>query len=129
MWYGCHGWVPDPADYVTSLWSGAGYPDGPQTWQELLDGGAEIYRTQDVPLGIGMSPELDSRMAARALIWSYGGSVQDENENVVIDSPEVVEAVQFMADLYQAAMRPNGVFDWVAASTTRASSPEICRTS
>jgi len=34
---------------------------------------------------------------SRALIWSYGGSIQDEDENVVIDSPEVVEAVQFMA--------------------------------
>jgi len=120
MWYGfCHGWVPDPADYVRSLWADAGLADGPSTWAELLEGGSSIYSQTDVPLGIGMSPELDSNMAARALIWSYGGSIQDENENVVIDSPEVVEAVQYMVDLYQGAMRPDSVFDWTAATNNQ----------
>lgn len=119
-WYGfCHGWVPDPADYVTTLWDNAGYPEGPSTWQDLLDGGSSIYQDQGVPLGIGMSPELDSRMAGRAVIWSYGGSIQDENENVVIDSPEVVDAVKYMVDLYQNAMQEGGVFDWVAASNNQ----------
>lgn len=119
-WYGfCHGWVPDPADYVRSLWEQAGFPEGPTTWQELLEGGSSIWQNQGVPLGLGMSPELDSRMAGRALIWSHGGSIQDEDENVVIDSPEVVEAVQFMTDLYNGAMRPGGVFDWTAATNNQ----------
>jgi multiple sugar transport system substrate-binding protein len=120
MWYGfCHGWVPDPADYVTSLWAGAGYPDGPSTWADLLAGGSAIYADAGVPLGIGMSPELDSRMAGRALIWSYGGSIQDEDENVTIDSTEVVDAVTFMTELYAGAMREGGVFDWTAATNNQ----------
>jgi multiple sugar transport system substrate-binding protein len=44
--------------------------------------------------------------------------VQDENENVVIDSPEVVEAVEFMAELYNAAMTEE-VFAWEAASNNQ----------
>ena len=30
-----------------------------------------------------MSQELDSNMAGHALMWSFGGSVQDANEKVV----------------------------------------------
>ena len=117
-WYGfCHGWVPDPADTVSSLWGQVGFPDGPSTWQELLDGGSRIKDELGVPIGLGLSPELDSRMAGRAIIWSYGGSIQDEDENVVIDSAEVVEAVEFMASLYQEAMTPLiEPFDWAAAT-------------
>ncbi len=104
-WYGfCHSWIPDPADYDSALWADAGYPTGPATWRDLLEGGKAIKDKTGIPLGIGLSPELDSRLAGRALIWSYGGAIQDENENGVIDSPEVVEAVEFMAQLYNDTM-------------------------
>jgi multiple sugar transport system substrate-binding protein len=31
-------------------------------------------------------------MAGRAILWSFGGSIQDANEKVVINSPETVAA-------------------------------------
>src|SRR5690606_34780464 len=71
-----------------------------------------------VPLGIGMSPELDSNMAMRAILWSFGASVQDENENVVLNSPEAIEALNYAAELYAAAMTPE-VFGWTAASNNQ----------
>ncbi|MDA1347516.1 MAG: extracellular solute-binding protein [Chloroflexi bacterium] len=115
-WYGfCHAWIPDPGNYDKELWSQVGYPDGPSTWAELLDGGKKIKDSLGVRMGIGMSPEIDSELAARAVIWSFGGSIQDENENVVINSPEVVEAVNYMADLYRDAMTDE-VFGWVGES-------------
>ena len=118
-WYGfCHSWIPDPADYDSALWADAGYPNGPETWRDLLEGGKAIKDATGVPLGIGLAPELDSRMAARAMIWSFGGAIQDEDENVVIDSPEVVEAVEFMTELYNAAMTEE-VFSWVPASNNQ----------
>jgi ABC-type glycerol-3-phosphate transport system substrate-binding protein len=118
-YYGfCHGWVPDPGDYRRSMWEKVGLPDGPTTYQELLDVGGRIKREQGVQLGIGMSNELDSNMAARAIIWSFGGSVQDERENVVINSPETIEAVDFMSRLYRAAMTDE-VFAWNAASNNQ----------
>jgi ABC-type glycerol-3-phosphate transport system substrate-binding protein len=110
-----HSWVPDPGDYRRSLWEGVGLPDGPATWDELLQGGAEIKAQQDVQMGIGMSQEIDSNMAGRALIWSFGGAIQDENENVIINSPETVEAVEFMAQLFEQTMTEE-VFAWNAAS-------------
>jgi hypothetical protein len=118
-YYGfCHGWVPDPGDYRRSMWEKIGMPNGPATWQELLDGGGRIRREQGVQMGIGMSNELDSNMAARALIWSFGGSVQDERENIVINSPQTIEAVDFMARLFRATMTDE-VFAWNAASNNQ----------
>jgi multiple sugar transport system substrate-binding protein len=112
------GWVPDPGDYRRSLWEQADMANGPSTWQELLDGGKRIKERLGVQMGIGMSQEIDSNMAARALIWSFGGAIQDENENVVINSPQVIEAVDFMSRLYKETMTPE-VFAWNAASNNQ----------
>lgn len=118
-WYGyCHSWVPDPGDYRRSLWAKAGMPDGPRTYDDLLTGGARIKNEQNVPLGIGMSNEIDSNMAARAMIWSFGGSVQDANQNVVLNSPETVAAVDYMSKLYKQTMT-DAVFSWNAASNNQ----------
>ena len=118
-YYGfCHGWVPDPGDYRRSLWERVGLPNGPTTYQELLDVGGRIRRDHGVQLGIGMSNELDSNMAARAIIWSFGGSIQDERENVVFNSPQTIEAVDYMARLFRATMTDE-VFAWNAASNNQ----------
>jgi ABC-type glycerol-3-phosphate transport system substrate-binding protein len=113
------GWVPDPGDYRKSLWEPVGFPNGPATWDDLLVGGTEISESQGVPVGIGLSQEIDSNMAGSALMWSFGASVQDENENVTINSPETIAAVEFMAQLFQGAMTDE-VFAWDAASNNQA---------
>jgi ABC-type glycerol-3-phosphate transport system substrate-binding protein len=118
-YYGfCHTWTPDPGDYRKSLWAKAGMPNGPTTWDELLTGGTSIKQNQGVRMGIGMSSEIDSNMAARAMIWSYGGSIQDANENVVLNSPETVAAVEYMTKLYKQTMTAE-VFSWTAASNNQ----------
>jgi multiple sugar transport system substrate-binding protein len=112
------GWVPDPGNYRRSLWEAVGLPDGPTTWDELLEGGTEIKQSQGVQLGIGMSQEIDSNMAGRALMWSYGASIQDADENVVINSPETIAAVEYMVKLFDGAMTDE-VFSWDAASNNQ----------
>jgi ABC-type glycerol-3-phosphate transport system substrate-binding protein len=115
-YYGfCHTWTPDPGDYRKSLWTSVGMPNGPSTWEELLAGGTEINAKKNVRMGIGMSSEVDSNMAARALIWSFGGAVQDANENVTLNSPETVQAVEYLAKLYKQTMTAE-VFGWTASS-------------
>jgi multiple sugar transport system substrate-binding protein len=118
-YYGfCHGWAPDPGNFRRSLWERVDLDAGPTNYDELLMGGGQIRREQRTPLGIGMSNEIDSNMAARALIWSFGGSVQDADQNVTINSPETVRAVEFMAQLFRAAMTDE-VFGWNAASNNQ----------
>jgi len=118
-YYGfCHTWTPDPGDYRKSLWTDAGMANGPTTWEELLAGGSRIKQDKKVRMGIGMSSEVDSNMAARAIIWSFDGSVQDADENVVLNSKQTVDAVKYMASLYQKTMSPE-VFSWTAASNNQ----------
>ena len=118
-YYGfCHTWTPDPGDYRKSLWTKVGMPNGPTTWDELLQGGTEIKQRENVRMGIGMSSEIDSNMAARAMIWSFGGALQDANENVTLNSPETVAAVEYMNTLYKQTMSAE-VFSWTAASNNQ----------
>lgn len=112
------GWVPDPGDYRRSLWEPVGLPTGPSTWDELLQGASEIKRSKGVQVGLGMSQEIDSNMAGHALMWSFGASVQDANEVVVLNSPETIAAVDYMRRLYEGAMTPE-VFSWNAASNNQ----------
>jgi multiple sugar transport system substrate-binding protein len=113
-----HGYAPDPANYRKSLWTEVGFDDGPATFDELLSGGTQIFTDQGVQMGIGMSQEIDSNMAAQAMIWAFGGSVQDENENITINSPETLAAVEFMKELFESCMTPE-VFSWNAASNNQ----------
>lgn len=111
-------WVPDPGDYRKSLWATVGLPDGPSTWDELLEGGSRIFAEQGVQMGIGLSQELDSGMAARALMWSYGAFVQDANERVIINSDETIAAVEYMKALFEGAMTDE-VYAWTPASNNQ----------
>jgi multiple sugar transport system substrate-binding protein len=112
------GWVPDPGNYRRSLWEKAGMPDGPNSWDDLREGGSKIKSDQGIQLGIGMSQEIDSDMAGRGLMWAHGGAIQDEQENVTINSPETVAAVEFMKGLYEGAMTDE-VFAWNPASNNQ----------
>src|SRR2546430_10648463 len=76
-------------------------------------------QTCALPILIGMSQELDSNMAARAMIWSFDGSVQDQNENVVLKSDHSLEALEFGVRLFKAGMNPS-VMSWNAASNNQA---------
>lgn len=119
FWGFCHGWAPDPGNYRQSMWEEAGLENGPTTYEELLEGGIRIRTDQGIALGLGMSNELDSNMAARALIWSFGGSVQDADQNVTLNSPETIAAVEMMSRLFRGAMTDE-VFGWNAASNNQA---------
>ncbi|TDO45029.1 multiple sugar transport system substrate-binding protein [Kribbella sp. VKM Ac-2527] len=112
------GWVPDPGDYRKSLWESVGLANGPTSWEDLLRGGAEIKKSKNIQMGLGMSQEIDSNMAGRALMWSYGASIQNQDEQVVINSPETVAAVEFMQRLFKDTMT-NEVFSWNPASNNQ----------
>lgn len=119
-YYGfCHGWVIDPGCYRKSLWEKAGKPKGPETWEDLITFGGKIKKEQGIQLGIGLAQELDSNMAARALLWSFDSSVQDAGENVVINNEKTLEALSFVARLFKESMVPE-VFSWTAVSNNQA---------
>lgn len=113
------GYALNHGNYDIELWTEAGYPAGPASYEDLLAGGRAIYQSTGIPVGIGISPEIDSEMALREVIWSFGGSVQDENGKVVFNSPETIAAVNYLAQLHDEAMTAE-VFGWTGASNNQA---------
>ncbi len=111
--------VPDPVNYRIDLWSEAGMGDGPRSWEDVLKIGKKIKDTKNIPVGVGLSSELDTAMAMRTVLYAWGGSEQDEEGRIVLDSKATVDAVKFVADLYKQTMTPE-VMAWDASSNNRA---------
>ena len=106
-------YAPDLINYRKDLWDGVGmYPD---TWEDVRIGGAKIKQKYGNPVGIGLSKDFDSNNALRAIMFSHGASVQDEEANVVINSKQTLEAVKFVRALYEEAMTPE-VLNWDSPS-------------
>ena len=101
---------------VKDLWDSVGmYPD---TWDDVRRGGAKIKKKHNVSLGLGLASEIDTNMALRSIMYSFGSSVQDEDGNVILNSKETLEAIKFVKAMYQESMTPD-VFTWDASSNNR----------
>ena len=112
-------YAPDPGNWRSDLWSQVGYPHGPDTYDDLRDGAKKIKDKFGNPCGLGLSQELDTSMAMRALLWSFGGAEQDPDGNVTINSKNTIEALKFMKALYQESETPE-VFTWTPPSNNQA---------
>ncbi len=111
-------YVPDPGNYRKDLWSQVGYPNGPDTFDDLRKGAKAIKDKLGNPCGIGLSQELDTNMALRGILWSFGGAEQDETGRVVINSPQTVEALKFVRALFKESETAE-VFTWDPSSNNR----------
>jgi len=114
-------YTPDPGNWNKSMWIPAGYPNGPDTYDDLLAGARKIRKADKTgpPCGIGLGQELDTSMAMRAILWSFGGAEQDVEGNVTINSKNTVEALKYMKALYQDTETPE-VFTWTPPSNNQA---------
>ena len=108
--------VPGPVEYRKDLWDSVGmYPD---SWDDVRRGGAKIKKKHNVSLGLGLASEIDTNMALRSIMYSFGSSVQDKEGNVILNSKETLEAIKFVKAMYQESMTPD-VFTWDASSNNR----------
>ena len=111
-------YVPDPGNYRKDLWEQVGFPNGPDTWEDLRVGGKKIKDSVGNPVGVGLSQELDSNMAMRAVLWSFGGAEQDANGNVTLYSKQTLDALKYVRALYKETMTPE-VFTWDPSANNR----------
>lgn len=109
-------YVPDPVNYRKDLWDDVGAFPG--SWEEIRSGGAAVFQRHGIPVGIGLAPELDSNMALRSLLHSFGASIQTADGQPSLDSPQTLEAIRFMKALYNEAMTEE-VFTWDPSSNNR----------
>jgi multiple sugar transport system substrate-binding protein len=112
-------YVPDPGNWYKEWWAEAGYPNGPDTYDDLYKGAKKIREKSGHPCGVGLSQELDSSMAMRAILWSFGGAEQDEHGNITINSKNTIDALKYVKQLYKDTETPE-VFTWDPSSNNRA---------
>jgi len=112
-------YAPDPGNWRKDLFEQVGFPNGPDTYDDLRKGAKAIKEKFGNPCGLGLSQELDTSMAMRALLWSFGGAEQDEAGNVTINSKNTIEALKFMKALYEESETPE-VFTWTPPSNNQA---------
>ena len=110
-------YVPDPVNWRKSLFDEVGMK--PDTWDDVRVAGKKIKDKRGIPVGIGLAQEIDTAMAMRAILYSFGASEQDEQGKLVLGSKNTIEAVKFVKALYQETMTPE-VFSWDASSNNRA---------
>jgi multiple sugar transport system substrate-binding protein len=109
-------YVPDPVNYRVDLWQEAGMK--PDTWDDIRVGGKKIKDKSGIPVGVGLSAELDTAMAMRAVMYSFGSHEQDAEGNLTINSPQTLEAIKFVTALFKEAMTPE-VLAWDPSSNNR----------
>jgi multiple sugar transport system substrate-binding protein len=108
--------VPDPVNYRADLWGDIGMK--PDTWDDIRVGGKKIKDKHRIPVGIGLSAEIDTAMAMRAIMYSFGAHEQDEAGNLTINSPNTLEALRYVKALFEECMTPE-VLAWDASSNNR----------
>ena len=113
-------YVPDPIHYRGSLWHQIDTPV--RTWENIRQGAPKL-KALGHPVGLGMSNELDSNMFLFALLYCYGGFIQNEAGQITFGSPSnrkgAIQALQLMHDIYKNGMSDE-VFAWTAASNNQA---------
>jgi multiple sugar transport system substrate-binding protein len=108
--------VPDPINYRADLWAEIGMK--PDTWEDVRIGGKKIKDKTGIPVGVGLSAELDTAMAMRAIMYSYGAHEQDAEGDLTINSPQTLEALKFVTALFKETMTPE-VLAWDPSSNNR----------
>src|SRR5262247_750989 len=109
--------TPDPINWRKDLWDDVGV--APDSWEKILDGGRKIKQKHNIPVGIGLAQEIDTAMAMRTIMYSFGAHEQDANGYLTLNSKNTVETVKYVKALFQETMTPE-VFTWDASSNNRA---------
>ncbi|MEX2374216.1 MAG: extracellular solute-binding protein, partial [Dehalococcoidia bacterium] len=108
--YGMSGNVLFRRDDVLSE---AGFPDPPETWQELSDMAREA---QDPPnhygMGFALSNVGDANMTT-TMLHTFGGRVADDaGETCTLDSPETREFLEWISGTWEDGLWPPGTPIW-----------------
>lgn len=112
----CESFVPTVLTYRQDLWDAVG--KSPTTWDNIRKGGRAIKLLHEAPVGISLGREHNSRHSFRAIMYAFGASVQDANNNVVLNSSNTLEALKFGKALYDEAMTPD-MLSWDPAANNR----------
>lgn len=112
----CTSILPALITYRSDLWGEVG--STPDSWDDVRRGGRRIRLLRDRPVGISLAPEHNSEHSLRAIMYSFGSSIQDREGNPNLKSNQTLEAIKFTKALFEEAM-PADVLRWNAVSNNQ----------
>ena len=95
---------------------------GFDAWPTDLDGMLKVTQAlaaKGKPGGLALGNAVgDGNGWCHWLVWSFGGKMVDENDQVVINSPETIKALEYAAELYKTFVP--GTLSWLDPSNNKA---------
>ncbi|WP_022793959.1 ABC transporter substrate-binding protein [Marinococcus halotolerans] len=94
----------------------------PETWEELETMAADLQGEEGTSFGYAMQASQYEGLVTNAIeyIGAYGGQIINENQEVVVNSPEAIEGIQKMIDVTQSDFVPNNILNFQEIETENA---------
>ena len=126
--YGMHGknkWVAVPMGaagnalvYRESHMKAAGFDKFPRDMDGFLKL-CQALKAKGTPAGFALGNATgDGNVWTHWLVWSFGGKMVNEKNQVIIDSPETIKALEFAKELYQTFVP--GTLSWLDPNNNKA---------
>ena len=126
--YGMHGknqWVAVPMGcagnavvYRESHMKAAGFDKFPRDMDGFLKL-MQALKAKGTPGGFALGNATgDGNCWTHSLLWAFGGKLVDEKNNVVINSPETIKALEYAKELYQTFIP--GTLSWLDPNNNKA---------
>ncbi len=101
-----------PCVINTAYWRKIGYGTenvAALSWEGLA-GAAKQLSDMGHPVGVAVSQTFDADDGLYPLLWSYGGRTVDQKGDIVIDSKETADSIEYMKKLFP--LMPREVLGW-----------------
>jgi multiple sugar transport system substrate-binding protein len=108
--------------YRTDLLEQAGYTEPPTTWTQLKEVAKAITDKSGgvYGMGNGMGTADDGEDVLQYICRSFGMRMFDKDGNITVNSPEMVNAIKFLAGMYQDdKSMPPSVVEWDASGNNK----------
>ena len=113
----CDVYGPTVLHYRQDLWQTVDrYPD---SWEDVRLGGRHIKLSHGHPIGFHFQPDFTSESTWRALLYSFGASVQDADNQPTLKSRETRAALEFGKALFDETMNDE-MLNWTLFDPFRA---------
>ncbi|WP_066187855.1 MULTISPECIES: ABC transporter substrate-binding protein [Gracilibacillus] len=94
----------------------------PETWDELIEQSEQLQGEGGTEFGYLMQGSQYEGLVTNfvEIIASYGGNVIDENNNVVVNSPETIKGIEKLAEIVQSDFVPGNILNFKEIETENA---------
>jgi multiple sugar transport system substrate-binding protein len=104
--------------YRKSWVNEAGFEEFPTDTQQIIECAKKLHAAGH-PMGQALGHAVgDANGWTHTVLWGFGGKMVDENNQVVINSPETIAALEWVKELYQYFIP--GTLSWLDSNNNKA---------